>query len=402
MVNQEKLIIQLHSDLSLPNWFVTDPYYQLLGEVFHGHVEDLPGAADNREVMVIVPAEDVLLTTITLPKMSRARLAQAVPYALEEQLAADIEQLHFAFGDTVADGSLGVAVVAKEKMQQWLDQLTTWDIEAHRLIPFSMLLPVENGVWHMVVNHMAIIRTEEYHSYTCDKNNLNDFLNLALSSATEMPERIVIHHFAAEPISLSLKLPIPVEEITPKHNQMIVDLIPTIEKNEPINLLQGAFTTKKSRIPQLERLSKMAVYLAAAWIMLLVAYPTVSYWILKRRVDEFDAQIAKIYHNNFPQSTAIIDPQGRMQDKLQKIKEQIGENRLLLLLAYVGKSLANKENIKLARFDYQNNQLSLEINAASSNDIDKFSNDLLQQGLTVKQENASLIDSGIRATLVID
>ena len=63
-----------------------------------GDAAALAEAALDRINIVIVPSEDVLVTTVTLPKMNRSRLLQAIPYALEEQVIEDVDTMHFAAG----------------------------------------------------------------------------------------------------------------------------------------------------------------------------------------------------------------------------------------------------------------------------------------------------------------
>ncbi len=55
-------------------------------------------------VTVLVPATSVLLTHVSLPVKNRQRLLQAIPFALEEQLASDIDMQHFVLGQQGHDG----------------------------------------------------------------------------------------------------------------------------------------------------------------------------------------------------------------------------------------------------------------------------------------------------------
>lgn len=47
-------------------------------------------------VRVLVPSTDVTFHSLSLPRQSRRQLLQAIPFMLEEQVASDIDQLHFA------------------------------------------------------------------------------------------------------------------------------------------------------------------------------------------------------------------------------------------------------------------------------------------------------------------
>jgi general secretion pathway protein L len=50
------------------------------------------------KIVVLAPATQVLLAEPDLPPGSGAKLARAVPFALEEQLTEDIDHLYFAIG----------------------------------------------------------------------------------------------------------------------------------------------------------------------------------------------------------------------------------------------------------------------------------------------------------------
>ena len=73
--------------------------------------------ATGRRVAVILPASEVLATDSDAPAKSAAKLAQVIPYALEERVADEIENLHFAIGDRdAATGRVPVVVVARARI----------------------------------------------------------------------------------------------------------------------------------------------------------------------------------------------------------------------------------------------------------------------------------------------
>lgn len=78
---------------------------------------ELKQNAKDSRVIVLIPSVDVLLTTVLLPKISHSRLIQAIPYALEETLLEDVEQLHFAVGDYPIHGAWPVAIMARKKFK---------------------------------------------------------------------------------------------------------------------------------------------------------------------------------------------------------------------------------------------------------------------------------------------
>ena len=143
-------------------------------------------------------------------------------------------------------------------------------------------------------------------------------------------------------------------------------------------------------------------YLAALLAGLFFMYPTGSYIILKQRQDVLQQQISQLYRQHFPQGKTMVAPKLRMEDKLHKLQDQMGENRLLLLLGYIGKGLSGSASVNLKRFDFQNGQLTVELSAADSANFSAFNAFLTQQGLQVKQQNAVLSGERVNATLQIE
>ncbi len=398
---QEKIIIFLHTyDSARPSWVVIDTHSIVKKSVRHGQPDELALIAADKEVIVLVPAEDVLLTSVNLPKMSRTRLLQALPYALEEQLTSEVDKLHFATSENQSDGSLPVAVVAVEKMEEWLTLLQSWQIQADILCPVTFALPYEVNIWHIAMDGMAIVRTDRYQGFACDKNNLNSMLAIALVGAVTPPQQIFVHRYTSN-LTEALEVSVPVKEEVSGSDRYFSTLARQVVTSSPINLLQGHYRVKKSKFPQREKILRMIGYLAAAWIFLLVAYPAVSYFILKHRVNQIENQIAQIYKRQFPQASSIVAPKLRMEEKLHKLTAQIGQNKLLALLGFVGKGMLETPSLKLKRIEFQQNQLTLEITAGSSDDVAAFTDFLQQQGLDVKQQNANLNTNRISATLVI-
>ena len=81
---------------------------------------------------LLVPGEDVLHLAATLPSGSDSRLAQLLPFALEEQVAEDIESQHFAVGPSLPDGTTAVDVVARARMDEWLALQAEWGVTVRR------------------------------------------------------------------------------------------------------------------------------------------------------------------------------------------------------------------------------------------------------------------------------
>lgn len=149
----EFLVIRLPADDDdLPTWIVVDSDGTRLGAVSRGSLSEAASDAAARQIVVLVPGGEVLTTTIDMPLRNHAKLLAALPYALEEMLAEDVDELHFAAGQRLPNGRVPVAAVSDARMQSWLAALTEVGIKPARLIPEQLGLSAIPGSISMLLD----------------------------------------------------------------------------------------------------------------------------------------------------------------------------------------------------------------------------------------------------------
>ena len=115
----EYLVIRLGADENASaSWIAVDDAGTRRTPPVMGPLEEALKDVGNRDVIALVPAGQTSTLSCDLPAKG-ARLRAALPFALEEQVADEIENLHFAPGARRAGGDLPVAVVGHEKMIAW-------------------------------------------------------------------------------------------------------------------------------------------------------------------------------------------------------------------------------------------------------------------------------------------
>jgi general secretion pathway protein L len=130
-------------------WLSVDGSGAPTGVRGHGTLAAAAAVAGGRRVLVIVPGEDVALSAPELPPRSGGRLAKLVPFALEEQLAADVDTLHFALGRQGADRRVPVAAIERSRLAGWLEQLAAAGLAPAALYPDTLVTP--DNPAHVVV-----------------------------------------------------------------------------------------------------------------------------------------------------------------------------------------------------------------------------------------------------------
>lgn len=118
---QARLILRLPSDETQPVlWYFASADGHQQGSLAMGENDDqLVSLLARYPAWVLVPASELVFHRVTLPRRARRQSLQVLPFMLEEQLATEVERLHFAILQQSGD-VCDVAVVDKSLMHQWV------------------------------------------------------------------------------------------------------------------------------------------------------------------------------------------------------------------------------------------------------------------------------------------
>ena len=139
----ERLLIRIHPDGQL-TWLAQDASGRALSAANAGAPAPTT-IARARGIVVLVPAEAVVLFEADAVTQRRAQLVKAMPFALEDQLASPVEDLHFALAGRGSADRILVGVVARATLRGWIDALTQLGIRADAMVPESLALPVRDN-----------------------------------------------------------------------------------------------------------------------------------------------------------------------------------------------------------------------------------------------------------------
>ena len=97
-------------------------------------------AVDLPEGTVVgVPSDSVRLTEIEVPADEVKHLQKSLPFTMEEQVADDVDDLHFVHED-LGDGRFLVGLVQRDLMTDWIEQLPGQD-DLAAFTPEALCLP---------------------------------------------------------------------------------------------------------------------------------------------------------------------------------------------------------------------------------------------------------------------
>ncbi len=312
-----------------------------------------------RRVVVFLPASDVRLAMVKVPVKQPSKVLQAVRYALEDQVAEDVESLHFAIGTRRDDGSHPVAIISRARMIRVLALLRTRGLQPDLVVPETLALPLPaaDGAWSALADgEQVVVRSGEWSGFACSAEDLASYLGMADAEKSH-PLRLQVAGEARVDWS---RLDWPVT-LLPQPSALTA-LAANLKPEQAINLLQGAYAQSRD-IERLWKPWRLAAALLLAWIAVGAAAYVVQSWSLAaelRRQD--DANIAR-FQQLFPDQTRVVDLSAQLDQQMRALSAGSGANGPLPLFEPLAQALAASPGLKLTGLQYREGSLFLSFTA---------------------------------------
>lgn len=391
---------------AVAQWVVMDTQGARKGNVESGELIDAAALAAGRKVTVLVPGTDALLAEPVLPLKSGAKLAQVVPFALEEQLAADVEDLHFAVGKREGRPGTPVTVVSHERMQAWLAALGAAGLQPDAMYAETACLPeTPNGVTLLVDGSRVYVRREGTPGAVLEIDPLIEALQLALASGGEERENVTIYaseldyererdlleglrEFTA---SLQLKLlpdgPLPL-------------LASNALRSAPVNLLQGPYQLKRNLQISLAPWRYAAV-LALVFLGAHLGLKTWQYFHYRNMEAALDQEIAQTFQQLMPGAPVpdSLAARDMVEARLAQLRGSGPASGMMHVLATLSEALAQAPDTRIEALSFRNNTTDLRVLAPSVDVLDRIRQTASSRGVDATLESANPRDSKFEGRL---
>ncbi|RLW57518.1 MAG: type II secretion system protein GspL, partial [gamma proteobacterium symbiont of Stewartia floridana] len=364
--------------------------------------------AKGRRTLVLAPASKILLTSVNIPTRNRQRLLQAIPFSLENELTEDIDDLHFAAGNMDSDNITPVAVIARSRLDQWLERLESAGIEPLGLYPDLLGLPMEDNAWCLYQSdHQLQIRTQSNLGYSVDGVNGGEFLKLVLQQAAESaPHKLILYRLEGSHAELDLETIAPDCEIITRELEQPGDLISLLADNlhekQLLNLLQGEYQKVDKTTLQWRRWLPAAV-LALVFIGLSIGASIQEYNQYDRQSKLLHAQIRETFQQAFPEVKRIVDPRAQMEQRLKSLQRgQSGSFAQFASLFVPSASvIKNSPNTTLENISFRDGQLNLQLTIKELQALETLKKTIESKRLTVEIRSANAADNKVTSHLRI-
>ncbi|MEX0899965.1 MAG: type II secretion system protein GspL [Gammaproteobacteria bacterium] len=365
----ELLIIRLgHDAVAEASWAPADAVGRLLGTTQHGTLSAAAGMARDRRVVALVPAEQLMLTEVSVPGLRGPRLRQAIPFALEDRLATDVDEIHCAIGAMTGDGLHQVAVVEHRVMQAWLDAFREAGLSVAAIVPDCLALPWggDGEVTVAITPDRVLVRDGEARGFACERALLEPML---AGRANGMPAtRVGIVDTTPVPSVLAGT------PVTTLHDGLLAWLAPQAIA-PPLDLLQGRYAPRQRRAAALGRW-RLPAALAAVWVVLVVGTWLLEYRAVAAEHARLQAEIGEIFSSVIADEP-MVDPRLQIE---RRLGGGVADAELLRLLATVADGAAQVDGIEITGLTYRPGQLDVAVAARTVGGLDQLRDRVLAAG----------------------
>ena len=396
----------LDSDCQQLSWLPVDTTGPTR-DPMQGTPEEAAPYAGSRRIILLAPAADILLTEASPPTQNRQRLLQAIPFALENQIADDIELQHFTIGRQHEDNSVPVAIVSKLKITNWLNKLEAAGIRPHAIYPETLCLPRDESGWTLLADEKTtLLRSGDFSGLTLDTGNAQQILELLLAQADEsQPGRLQLIYTSdkAKDQFDETRIAYLIEDFTPDQcdENPLLMMAKNCHPKENLNLLHGPYLQDDH-----SRVILRSWYPAFAVGLLLVILGMISalheQHTLSKQHQALSQQIEQLFKKSLPESKKMVNPRVQMSQKLKQLQSKGGdESGFLRLVNLSGKAIKNQQQTTLNGLSYRQGQLDIQLNIQDLQMLDQLKQQLEKSQLAVEIRSANAQKDRVKAHLQI-
>ena len=393
------------------SWLVVDSRGNPSGPPQSGPLSLAAPRAVGRRICVLVPGTDVLLTEPEVPMKAGTKLQQVVPFALEEQLADDIDDLHFAIGKRAPDSSrTPVAVIRRSLMDDWLRSLKSNGLDPESMYADSDLLPQNPGqAVALLEEDVVVVRPPSGSPVTLPVEALDEALEIAQQGSPELAATgvrgLVLYTGAAEWHQHSAKIEslrerfdgIKIQLLSAGPLALFAQQLPLVT---PINLLQGPYAPTTARTVGWQSW-KVAAILLAALIGLHVAGKAAELTALKRSEHTLDTSIGETFRMAMPGERSTLDARRRMEQRLAASQSGGGPGGLLPALQAVVQARNAAPGTTLQALSFRQGTVEMKVAAQDAASLDHMSQSLRSNGWQADLTSGNTTSSGYEGRIQI-
>nr|WP_302473888.1 type II secretion system protein GspL [Legionella sp. PL877] len=361
-----------------------DNQNQIIAPLAQRDFDSIKSLQKGHQTIIVLPTLLFSLHRIALPWLNDKKARAAIPFALEENLAQNVNTLHFAFDrNYYQDGHYLVIVGNKSELEKLIIQLN------EQAIYFDAIT-----IDWFALNQDEIAGMDSY--LLINDTNFQGALSPELATLyfKKLPLASNYSFLVFPNSNKAFTVTQPVRSIKSEEDSFIW-LARRLQKIKPMNLCQGEL--RHGGDTKAKRWYQAAAIMTVIWLATFIGGNLTKLHHLNKEIKEVDAKVAHIYHAFFPQAQQVISPKFRIS-QLLKSRQTEKDNSFWLLLNILAENF-NPDTMNFEQLRFQNQSLQLTLTTKNFAELELFQNRLQKANIQVRQTQASTDRERVVGTL---
>lgn len=351
---------------------------------------------DPANVTVIVPTEDALWVQCKVPGRSVAQVRRALPFAVEEFVADEIENIHIAYGAITRGESVDCIAISKEVLRGWLEFLAVHDVIPGRVVVDGMLVPNDSGKGTLVVDSESVLLRTETQLVVVNRADVASIIDL-IPDIDGRDDEITVF---ADSKNVLGEIGLTAKSVRFKNveNPLMPFLIDRID-DHVINVLQSEFSPASSYTDQWMKW-RSVLGLAVFWVALTIVLMFGEGFWARGEFADVRANTTDLYRSIYGEQRVPGNPASTMRRRVgQGVSESVSFQNLMSTLAVTIRDTVPDAALSTLSYTESRQSLSLDLNLTSFERLDVLKRALEEEGLIVELPTAEQQGDSVRARI---
>lgn len=365
---------------------------------------------DQVDIIGLFPAYAALCTEVSVPGNQTRYVQQALPFAVEDQIAQDIDELHLVLGDKSKTGEFRVIGIDHTLFANFFDELNNEDlVGALKAIYLdSDLIDLEQNTLKIILSaNEAFILESKRQAISMDNRNLIAYLDALFlapkegETQEELNIAVVLDKTAIESSKMLLAeiqqyphVNVSIEDVSSSAFEYLCAQYYQLKKL-PLNLCHGSYQVSSRSKGVWARWRAVALIAGLGFLLQLGLFVGEGIYLNKQAAQVSENALSE-YKKAMPTATNIsVDKLPRII-KGQLNQLSVGGVTKLDFLDLLGESgnQFNSSPFKVSlvfnsiNYSEQRGELMLEMHAASFDQLEALKKAIIDSGLTAKISSA--------------
>ena len=384
-------------------WLTTDQ-----GVIKNRGITDLRGLEDlvdpvdfddPTSIVLIVPTELVVSIRVSIPGRTASQIRRGLPYALEEYLTDDLNDMHVASGAIRPGEAVDCMVLPKTLLEDWLAALEHVGLKPGKTLVDGTLLGCDDGAIGVLFEGERVLVSAVHELAAIDRPNLITVLE-TLRSGRPPEERPVLQVVNGDLTSTEIEdAGFGADQIEKQSAEdgVLAHLVNRGDTARSINLLQGEFAPRRKGFGAVSKWQPVAV-VALGWVVLAMGLGFAEGWWAQQETSEIRNEAEGLYKSIYGQQR-VSDPGRQMRQRMGQISN--GEISFRKLVGRFAKGVGQStRDLTLASLTYTEarEEIALSFTVGNLELLDELKRTLEQNGMgvvinsTEKQEDRVLVN----------